>query len=148
MVISTKKSVNFVVNSAQVKGGAIFIQEGVHPTIIVGNYAKLLLINNSAFLGGALYSSMPSLLMTTVGYQSSIQFINNTAFNVGGAVYSQSSQPCIFMITDYSAKVSFIKNYAQCGVGHQTYGASVRDSSCSRDIANSFYEWTRKTSLF
>ena len=93
MVISTKKSVKFIANSAQVKGGAIFIQEGVKPTIIVGNYAKLLLFNNSAFQGGALYSSMPSLLMATVGYQSSIQFINNcnTAFDVGGAVYSQSS---------------------------------------------------------
>ena len=42
MVISTKKSVQFVVNSAQRRGGAIFIEEGVHPTIIVGNYAKLI----------------------------------------------------------------------------------------------------------
>ena len=134
MVISTKILVQFIMNSAQKRGGAIFIQEGVHPTIIVGNYTKLILFNNSAFQGGAVYSSMPSLLMTTMGYQSSIQFINNTAFDVGGAVYSQSSQPCIFMITDYSAKVSFIRNYAQRGVGHHMYGASVRDYSCSRDI--------------
>ena len=134
MFIRTKKLVKFVVNSAQVKGGAICIEEGVLPTIIVGDYAKLLLINNSAFQGGALYSSMPSLLMTTVGYQSSIQFVNNTAFDVGGAVYSQSSQPCIFMITDYSAKVSFIGNYAQRGVGHHMYGASIRDISCSKEI--------------
>ena len=77
---------------------------------------------------------MPSLLMTTMGYQSSIQFINNTAFDVDGAVYSQSSQPCIFMITDYSAKVSFIRNYAQRGVGHHMYGASVRDNSCSIEV--------------
>ena len=75
---------------------------------------------------------MPSLLMTTVGYQSSIQFINNTAFEVGGAVYSQSSLPCTFMITDYSAKVTFIANYAQYGIGHHIYGASIRDYSCSR----------------
>ena len=74
---------------------------------------------------------MPSLLVATVGYQSSIQFINNTAFDVGGVVYSQSSQPCIFMITDYSAKISFTGNYAQHGVGHHMYGASVRDASCS-----------------
>ena len=74
---------------------------------------------------------MPSLLVTTVGYQSSIQFINNTAFDVGGAVYSQSSPPCIFMITDYSAQVFFTENYAQHGVGHHMYGASVRDRSCS-----------------
>ena len=47
---------------------------------------------------------MKSLLTTTVGYQSSIQFINNTAFDVGGTVYSQSALPCIFTITDYSAK--------------------------------------------
>ena len=118
-------------NSAQVNGGAICIDGGVRPAIIVGNYSKLFLFNNSAFQGGALYSSMPSLLITTVGYQSSIQFINNTAFDVGGAVYSQSSQPCIFMITDYSAKMSFTGNNAQRGVGHHMYGASVRDDSCS-----------------
>ena len=48
-------------------------------------------------------------------------------------MYSQSSQPCIFMITDYSAKVSFIGNYAQHDVGHHMYGASIRDASCSSD---------------
>ena len=118
-------------NSAQVKGGAIYIEIGVQPSIIVGNYSKLLFFNNSAFQGGALSNIMPSLLVTTVGYQSSIQFINNTAFDVGGAVYSRSSQPCIFMITDYSAKISFIRNYAQRSVGHHMYGASVRDRSCN-----------------
>ena len=131
MIINTNKSVNFTMNSAQVKGGAINIEIGVHPAIIVGNYSKLLFFNNSAFQGGALYSTMPSLLMTTVGYQSSIQFINNTAFDVGGAVYSQSSYSCIFMITDYSAKISFTGNYAQRGIGHHMYGASVRDKSCN-----------------
>ena len=131
MVISTNKSLKFVVNSAQVQGGALYIEAGVHPSIIVDNYSKLLLFNNSAFQGGALYSSMPSLLVTTVGYQSSIQFINNTAFDAGGAVYSQSLPPCIFMITDYSAKISFIRNYAQHRIGHHIYGASVRDYSCN-----------------
>ena len=134
IIINTNKSVNFITNSAEVRGGAFYIDAGVHPSIIVGNYSKLLLFNNSAFRGGALYNTMPSLIMTTMGYQSSIQFINNTAFDIGGAVYSQSSQPCIFMITDYSAKVSFIGNYAHCGVGHHMYGASVRDYSCSRYI--------------
>ena len=131
MIINTNKSVKFIMNSAKVSGGAICIEAGVHPSIIVGNYSKLLFINNSAFQGGALYSRMPSLLMTTVGYQSSIQFINNKAFDVGGAVYSQSSSPCIFMITDYSAKVSFIGNCAQHSAGHHMYGASVRDISCT-----------------
>ena len=131
MVISTNKSLKFVMNSAQVQGGALYIDAGVRPTIIVGNYSKLFLFNNSAFQGGALYNTVPSLLMTTIGYQSSIQFINNTAFDVGGAVYSQSSPPCIFMITDYSAKISFIRNHAQRGVGHHMYGASVRDRSCN-----------------
>ena len=84
-------------NSAQLKGGAIYIDNGVHSSIIVGNYSKLLFFNNSAFQGDALYNTMPSLLMTTAGYQSSIQFINNTAFDVGGAVYSYSSQPCIYV---------------------------------------------------
>ena len=132
MIINTNKSVKFIMNSAKVGGGAICIEAGVRPAIIVGNYSKLLFFNNSAFQGGALYSTMPSLLMTTVGYQSSIQFINNTAFEVGGAVYSQSSQPCIFMITDYSAEISFARNHAQRGIGHHMYGASVRDDSCTR----------------
>ena len=129
--INTNKSLKFITNSAQVNGGAIYIEAGVRPSIIVGDYSKLFFFNNSAFQGGALYNTMPSLLMTTVGYQSSIQFVNNTAFDVGGAVYSQSSQPCIFMITDYSAKISFTGNYAQRGVGHHMYGASIRDRSCS-----------------
>ena len=137
IIINTNKSLKFTMNSAQVKGGAIYIEVDIRPSIIVGDYSKLLFFNNSAFQGGALYSTIPSLLMTTVGYQSSIQFINNTAFDVGGAVYSQSSLPCIFMITDYSAKVSFIRNYAQRGVGQHMYGASVRDNSCSRDIITS-----------
>ena len=130
MIINTNKSLNFTINFARLKGGAIYIETGIQCSITVGNYSKLLFFNNSAFQGGALYNMMPSLLVTTVGYQSSIQFINNTAFDVGGAVYSQSSPPCIFMITDYSAKISFIGNYAQRGVGHHMYGASVRDTSC------------------
>ena len=132
MIIHSNKSVKFVMNSVQLKGGAIYIDNGIHPAIIVGSYSKLLFFNNSAFQGGALYNTMPSLLMTTVGYLSSILFINNTAFDVGGAVYSQSSHPCIFMIIDYSAKISFTGNYAQRGVGHHMYGASVRDHTCSR----------------
>ena len=87
MIINTNKLVKLITNSAQVKGGAIYIQIGVRPSIIVGKYSKLFLCNNSAFQGGALYSIMPSLLMTTVGFQSSIQFVNNTAFDVGGAVF-------------------------------------------------------------
>ena len=129
MYINTNKSVKFIMNFAQVKGGAIFIQAGVHTSIVVGNYSKLLFFNNTAFQGGALYNIMPSLIMTTVGYQSSTQFVNNTALDVGGAVYSQSSTPCIFTITGYS-EISFIGNYAQHGVGHHMYGASVRDTSC------------------
>jgi predicted outer membrane repeat protein len=130
MIINISNSVKFIMNSAQARGGAIYIEPSVRPAIIVDNYSKLLFFNNSAFQGGALYNAMPSLLMTTVGYQSSIQFINNTAFDVGGAVYSQSSQPCIFTITDYSTKISFIGNHAQHSVGHHMYGASVRDDSC------------------
>ena len=148
MIINTNKSANFTMNSAQLKGGAIYIQYGAHPFIIISNYSKLLLFNNSAFQGGALYSIMPSLLMITVGYQSSIQFINNTAFDVGGAVYSQSSYPCIFMITDYSAKISFTGNYAQRGVGHHMYGASVRDTSCSAQFIELLNEQGKPHCLF
>ena len=44
---------------------------------------------------------------------------------------SQSAYPCIFMITDYSAKISFTGNHAERGIGHHMYGASVRGYSCS-----------------
>ena len=37
------------------------------------------------------------------------------------------------MITDYSAKISFIRNSAQRGIGHHMYGASVRDESCAQE---------------
>ena len=40
MNIYTNKSVNFTMNSAQVRGGAIYIEVGVHPTIIIGNYSN------------------------------------------------------------------------------------------------------------
>ena len=86
MIVNINISVKFIVNAAQVHGGAIYTIAGVCPSIIVGNYSKLLFFNNSTFQGGALYSIMPSLFVTTVGYQSSIQFINNTALDVGGAV--------------------------------------------------------------
>ena len=127
MIINTNKSVKFIMNSAEVNGGAIYMEKGVRPAIVVGNYSKLFFFNNSAFQGGALYNIIPSLLVITVGYQSSIQFINNTAFDVGGAVYSQYLPPCIFMVTDYSAKISFTRNYAVRGVGRHMYGASIRD---------------------
>lgn len=52
----TNKKVKFIMNSTQVKGGAIYIEEGVRPSIIVSSYSKLLLLNNSAFQGGALYN--------------------------------------------------------------------------------------------
>ena len=122
-------SVVFITNTARLQGGGIYI--GARSSIIVDKFAKLLLFNNSAFQGGALYV-IPSSFAIKVGYQSSVQFINNTAFDVGGAVYSemQSAAPCLFMITDYSAELSFIGNYANCSVGHHMYGTSVRDVKC------------------
>jgi hypothetical protein len=63
-------------NIAQDKGGAIFIETGVHPSIIIDNSSRfnLLLFDNSTFQGGAVYI-MPSSFVITVGCQSSIQFI-------------------------------------------------------------------------
>ena len=132
MHIKSNTSVMFNTNTAQVQGGAIYIQSGV-PSIIVHNSAKLLFFNNSAFQGGALYV-IPSSFVIKVGYQSSVQFINNTAFDVGGAVYSevQSNTPCMFMVTDYSAELSFIGNYANRSIGHHMYGTSVRDQKCNK----------------
>ena len=48
------KSVNFIMNSAVVKGGAIFIETGVQCSIYVGSHS--LFFNNSAFQEGAFYS--------------------------------------------------------------------------------------------
>ena len=134
MHIKSNTSVMFIANTAQVKGGAIHIVSGVHSSIIVDNSAKLHFFNNSAFQGGALYV-IPSSFAIKVGYQSSVQFINNTAFDIGGAVYSemQSTAPCLFMVTDYSAELSFIGNYAHHSIGHHMYGTSVRDMKCNQN---------------
>ena len=136
MHIKSNTSVMFITNTAQVQGGATYIESGVPSSIIVDNFANLLFINNSAFQGGALYVT-PSSFAIKVRYQSSVQFRNNTAFDVGGAVYSemQSAAPCLFMVTAYSAELSFIGNYAHRSIGHHMYGTSVRDAKCDkRDI--------------
>ena len=132
MYINSNGTVTFTMNIAHVQGGAIFIESGVCSSIILDNSAELLLSHNSAFQGGALYI-IPSSFAIKIGYQSSVQFINNTAFDVGGAVSSemQSAVPCLFMVTDYSAELSFIGNYANRSIGHHMYGTSVRDYRCA-----------------
>ena len=134
MHIKSNTSVMFITNTAQVQGGAIYIESGVSSSIIVDNSAKLLFFNNSAFQGGALYV-IPSSFAIKVEYQSSVQFINNTAFDVGGAVYSemQSAAPCLFMVTDYSAELSFIGNHANRSIGDHMYGTSVRYEKCDHE---------------
>ena len=140
MNINSNKSVEFVTNIAQIQGGAICIKAGIHSSVIVGDYGNLL-VNNSAFQGGTLYV-VPSSFAIEVGYQSSINFVNNTAVNVGGAVYAelQAAAPCLFMITDYSAKISFIGNYAQLGIGNHMYGTSMRADECDAEHT----EWGKK----
>ena len=134
MHINSNKSVIYIMNTAKFQGGAIFIESGIHSSIIVEKSAKLLLFNNSAFQGGALYI-IQSFFTIEVGYQSSVQLTNNTAFDVGGAVYSdmQSAAPCIFLVTDYLAELSFIGNYANHSIGHHMYGASARDNKCDQE---------------
>ena len=133
-------SMEFITNNAQAKGGAIYIETGVGTSIIVESSAKLLLFNNSAVQGGALFV-VPSSFAISVGHHSSVQFINNTAFDIGGAVYAevQPAAPCLFMITDYSAKISFIGNSANSNVGHHMYGTSIRNNRCDQthmELAN------------
>ena len=141
MYINSNRSISFTSNTAQVQGGAIYIEYGVHSSIYVANFAKLFLFNNSALLGGALYV-VPSSFTITVGNLSRVWFINNTAFDIGGGVYSemQIGAPCMFMITDYSAQVSFIGNYANSSIGHHIYGTSVRADKCDKNHV----EWTNK----
>ena len=130
--IDTDAGLIFSHNHAGLNGGAIYI-ESVPSSVIVGDFAKLLLLNNSAFQGGALCAVQSSFIIS-VGYQSNVQFINNTAFDVGGAVYAetQSAAPCLFTVTDldYSAEISFIGNHANQGVGHHMYGSSTKNSRC------------------
>ena len=134
MHINTNKSVTFVNNTAQSQGGAIYLESSVNSSIVASNSSKLLFFNNSAFRGGALYI-IPSSFTITVEYQSSIQFVNNTASDIGGAVYAemQPAAPCLFMVTDYSAEISFIGNYANHHIGHHMYGTSVRADKCGRE---------------
>ena len=52
---------------------------------------------------------------------------------MGGAVYAemQSVAPCLFVVTDYSAEISFIGNFAKKLIGqHNMYGTSFRDRRC------------------
>ena len=130
MHINANGYATFNSNTAQVQGGAIYIEFG---SIIVNTSSQLLLSNNSAFQGGALYA-VPSSFAITVGHQSIVLFTNNTAIDVGGAVYSeiQPAAPCLFMVTDSAAEISFVANHADHGVGHHMYGTSVRSRRCDQ----------------
>ena len=141
MYIKSDKSVKLIANNAQIQGGAIHIERGLPSSIRIDKYAKLLLLNNSAFQGGALYIK-PSSFSIQAGYQSTLHFINNTALHVGGAVYSemQSAAPCLFMVTDYSAEISFKGNYANGSIGHHMYGTSVRNRKCDKEHLEFYYK--------
>ena len=127
--------VQFIMNTA-VQGGTVFIHSlrSNCSAIIVNNFATLLFANNSAFQGGALYI-IPSSFVIEVEWESVIKFVNNTAVDVGGAVYSelQTAAPCLFLVTDYSAVISFIENNAKRSVGHHIYGSSMRYAKCDTE---------------
>ena len=42
----------------------------------------------------------------------------------------QPAAPYLFMITDYSAQIAFLRNHANRGIGHHMYGTSVRSARC------------------
>ena len=140
LFIKSSGSVVFIMNTA-LQGGAVYIYSGSHSSIIVDDSAKIFFSNNSALQGGALYV-IPSSFAVKVGYQSSVQFINNTATDVGGAVYSEmaSTVPCIFLVTDYSAELSFIGNHAKLHIGHHIYGTGIRLDKCDRNDVRMAYE--------
>ena len=124
--------VQFITNAAHLQGGAIFIEIGDHSSIItVGIFSKLIFANNSAYRGGAIYV-IPSSLAVEVRLGSSTDFVHNTATDVGGAVYSdvESALPCLFLITDYSAKIAFTENRANSSIGQHIYGSSIRQAEC------------------
>ena len=134
MQIYTGTGLQFISNTAD-HGGAVFIHSitNICSAIIVNNFAALVFANNSAFQGGALYIT-PSSFTIEVGLESKLKFVNNTVIDVGGAVYSelQTASPCLFLVTDYSAVISFIGNNAKRSVGHHIYGSSMRSAKCDR----------------
>ena len=64
MYINSYNLVKFIDNAAHIQGGASFIATNALPYMIIGNYSKLLLLNNTAFQGGALYIIPSSFLIT------------------------------------------------------------------------------------
>ena len=133
ILICSNRTIMFIENAAHTQGGAIYVESDIDSTVVADNFSRLVFLNNSAFQGGAL-SVVPSSFTVEVRYHSSIQFINNTAHDVGGAVYAdaQPAAPCLFMVTDYSADISFIGNHANSGIGHHMYGTSIRSDKCDR----------------
>ena len=131
MLVCSNRTIMFIENAAHTQGGAIYVESTIHSSIVADNFSRLLFLNNFAFQGGAL-SFVPSSFTVEVRYHSSIRFINNTAHDVGGAVYAdiQPAAPCLFMVIDYSAEISFIGNHANSGIGHHMYGTSVRSDKC------------------
>ena len=131
MHIGSFSSVNFSSNLAQRQGGAVFITEINDQSIVVDNSSNLSFHNNSALQGGALYI-IPTSFAIKIGSESITQFVDNTATDVGGAVYSelQRAQPCIFLTTNRTAGVSFVRNSASRGIGHHVYGTSIRSGKC------------------
>ena len=69
--------------------------------------------------------------MTLMWFRCHIPTLTPTQFNGTLTIVYARINIIIFMITDYSTKISFTGNYAQRGVGHHMYGASIRDDSCS-----------------
>ena len=66
----------------------------------------------------------PLTFTIEVRHLSSVQFVNNKALHVGRAVYSeiQSASPCMFMVINYTAEISFVGNFAK--------KSSVLDITC------------------
>jgi hypothetical protein len=135
MYINTHCVVQFTKNSAQLEGGAMYIEVANRSasTVTVDNSTKLLFNDNSAFQGGAVYI-IPSSFAIEARFQSSIEFVTNRAIDVGGAIYSelQTTAPCVFSVSDYSAKISFTENSANRSVGQHIYGSSIRSSKCDK----------------
>ena len=129
-------SIEFITNTARSQGGAIYIESGVNSSIIVDNFSNLHLFNNSAFQGGALYiiDTLSPSFVFKIGYKSRVEFLKNTAFDIGGGLYvkMQSTATCVFIITSYTAFISFSGNHANRNIGHHMYGASVRTDKCDK----------------
>lgn len=127
LVVFETTNVTFIVNSADVSGGAIFISDtGIGPLIKGADF-----IRNTAQVGGAVYATGSGTTATATGDFNPVTFegcffIENIADISGGAINSQLGR-------DHFIDTSFLANRAKVGGALQLAGAASLDNCSFED---------------